>query len=100
MVIETVVWIVGLVVVGGLLLWLIVTLSKGQVMRCPETGAVSFVCVAQIASSGRKAPNVMVSRCNLWPERKSCAQGCLARYGKTRTGLQVNLEALRPFEPQ
>jgi len=99
MAIETAVWIVVLAVGGGLLLWLIVALSKGQVMRCPETGAVSFVRVAHAPGGKREMPEVVVRQCNLWPARRGCAQGCLARYWETANGLQVNLDALRPFDP-
>jgi len=100
MAIETVVWIVGLVIVGVFMLWLIVVLSSGQVMRCPDTGAVSFVRVAQAPEGRRETPKVIVSQCNLWPARKGCAQGCLVRYWESKSGLQVNLHALRPFKPQ
>lgn len=100
MAIEAAAWIVVLVVVGGLLLWLISMVSKGQVMRCPETGAVAFVRVAQVPGDGWKVHEDMVRQCNLWPEREGCAHRCLARYGQTTDGLRVKLDALRPFEPK
>ena len=101
--IETAAWIVaivGLVAFGGLSYWVIDTASRGRVMRCPETESIAFVRAVSAAGSEGKAPEVTVRQCDLWPERKDCAQGCLARYWETTPGLPVNLDALRPFEPK
>jgi hypothetical protein len=81
---------------GALLYWLNDAVSKARrMMRCPETETITFVRVARAAESSAK-----VVQCELWPERKSCTQGCLARYHEPTSGLHVNLYALRPFKPQ
>jgi hypothetical protein len=96
-------WIVAVVALlafGGLLYWLIDIVSSDRLMRCPETGSVTFVRVGPAAGGDGNAPEVAVQRCDLWPGKKDCARGCLARYGESAPGLRVNLNALRPFEPQ
>lgn len=98
--IETAAWIVaivGLVALGGLLRWVI---ERGLIMRCPETGAITLVRIAPAAGGEGLAREVTVRQCDLWPERKDCAQGCLVRYCEATPGFRVNLNALRPFEPQ
>ena len=92
--------LVGVVVLGGLIYWLTSVVWRGRMMRCPETGAVSVVRVASAARGDEKAPGLMVTQCDLWPQKKDCAQGCLSRYGETASGWRVNLNALRPFEPR
>lgn len=72
---------------------------RKRLMRCPETGAVAFVDANAVSSGAGKAPAVVVHSCEFWPERKDCAQGCLARYDDITPGYRVKLEALRPFEP-
>lgn len=101
--IETVAWIVAiacLVGFGGLLFWLMEVLSRDRLMRCPETGSVTFVRIGHVVGGEGKEPAVAVKGCELWPQKAGCAQGCLARYGETSPGLRVNLHALRPFELQ
>ena len=96
-------WIVVMMSVmafGGLVYWLKDMVSRARMMRCPETGSVTFVRVAPAAGGAGNASEVTVRQCDLWPKRKDCAQGCLARYGETPPGLCGNLDALRPFEPQ
>ena len=81
---------------GALFYWLNDVVSKARMlMRCPETGTITFVRVTR-AGEGP----VKVAHCESWPERKNCAQGCLARYHEPTPGLHVNLDALRPFKPQ
>ena len=101
--IDTMAWeiaLAGVVAFAGLLYWLIPVVWRGRIMRCPETGSVSVVQVAPAACRDGKAPGLMVTRCDSWPQKKGCAQGCLARYGETASGWRVNLTALRPFEPR
>ena len=101
--IETAVWIVvmiGAIAFVGVLYWLNDIVSRDRMMRCPETGSITFVRVAPVAGGAGNASEVTVTQCDLWPKRKDCAQGCLARYGETTPGLRGNLDALRPFEPQ
>jgi hypothetical protein len=89
--------IVALVVFAGWLYWLSALTSNGRLMRCPETGAVNFVGVERVSRGDAKAPELTVVRCDLWPGKKDCARGCLARYHETAPGYRVNLDALRPF---
>ena len=101
--VDSVAWIivlVGIVAMGGFLWWLLAMVSRGRMMRCPETGAISIVQVAPTAGSAEKAPGLTVTQCDLWPQTKDCAQGCLSRYRETAPGWRVNLNALRPFEPR
>jgi hypothetical protein len=84
----------------GVVYWLKDMVSRGRMMRCPETGSVTFVRVAPAAGRVGNASAVTVRQCDLWPKRKDCAQECLVRYGETAPGLRGNLNALRPFEPQ
>jgi hypothetical protein len=98
---ETVGWmlvLLGLAAFVGLSYWLIRMASRGQLMRCPETGAVSIVQVAPTADDKRKGSALRVTQCDLWPQKKGCAQGCLARHAETGPGFHVNLDALRPFD--
>jgi len=69
-----------------------------RLMRCPETGAVVFVGAESISRHEETAPEATVWSCELWPERKHCARGCLERYEQTAPGYRINVEALRPFE--
>lgn len=75
---------------------LIERLSTGRLMRCPETGGVAFVDAVPGKAGGA---TVEVRQCDLWPRRRGCAKGCLARYPETAPGRRVDLKALRPFEP-
>jgi hypothetical protein len=72
--------------------------GKHRLMRCPETGSITLVDVALASRGAGKAPEAQVQRCALWPEKASCAQGCLSRHAETLPGCRVNLHALRPFE--
>ena len=94
-------WMVGIAAALALSLyvgWIIWRVGKDRLMRCPETGAVTLVGIEPDSRRAGKAPEVMVQRCGLWPEKMGCAQGCLARYDETSPGYKVNLDALRPFE--
>jgi len=101
--ISTVGWtvvIVALVLFAGFVYWLIDLVSKDRLMRCPETGSINFVGVEVVSRPDGKAPELTVRRCDLWPEKKDCARGCLVRYEQTSPGHPVNLDALRHFERQ
>ncbi len=82
----------------ALLRYLVEGVSKNRLMRCPETGAVAFIGAERVSRRDGEAPAVVVRSCEFWPERKDCAQGCLARYHETEAGYRVRLDALRPFE--
>jgi hypothetical protein len=79
-----------------IVLWLAPARDK-RLMRCPETGSVGFVGVGDAPGEGA-AREVTVLWCDLWPAKKDCARGCLARYPQSRPGYRVNVKALRPFE--
>lgn len=101
--IDIMAWIMvlaGVAAFSAIVYWLINMVSRGRMMRCPETGAVSVVHVVRTAGGEVKAPGLSVTQCDLWPQKKDCAQGCLARYGETAPGFRINLNALRPFEPR
>lgn len=100
--IDMMAWAIALAAVAafsGLLYWLLGTASRGRMMRCPQTGAISIVQVVPRAAGEGRAPGLMVKQCDLWPQNSGCTEGCLARYRETAPGLRVNLKALRPFEP-
>ena len=67
-------------------------------LRCPETGSIALVNVAQQPQCGASGPQSEVRQCGLWPNRKNCAHGCLVRLKETSAGYKPSLEALRPFE--
>lgn len=99
--IQTAAWIVVIVSVVGFVLYRLSNLlSQDLMMRCPETQSISVIRVAPAVGDDATAPKVTVRQCTLWPERKNCTQGCLARYPETTPGLRINLNALRPFKPQ
>jgi hypothetical protein len=64
--------------------------------RCPETGGISFVGIERVLRG--KEPAVEVRSCDLWPQRKDCARGCLARYDDSAPWFPVNIDQLRPFD--
>jgi hypothetical protein len=100
MAIETTEWIVAiglLVGVGAPVFWLKDLISRGRMMRCPETGAVTYVCVERDGGDA-DARGLTATHCDLWPARKNCRQGCLARYSETAPGLRINIDALRAYE--
>jgi hypothetical protein len=100
---QTTTWIVTMVCVAlfTLALWWVVRLlwRVPTMRRCPETGSVAFVRVAKVAQAEGREPSLAVAHCDLWPDRKDCAQGCLG-YPDTAPGGRVELNSLRPFEPR
>ena len=99
-VLETLGWIaviVAFVTFGAWVIRLAGRFSSDRLMRCPETGAVTLVGVQEIARPDGKGTEPVVRRCELWPERKACAQSCLERYEETEPGFRINPHALRPF---
>jgi hypothetical protein len=71
-------------------------LRGSRLMRCPETGGIAYVQAEPVAHGQWVTP--VVRSCDLWPARKDCARGCLARYAEADRGLFFNVNALRPFE--
>lgn len=90
--------IAAVVAFGAWVIWLTNRYLTDRLMRCPETGAVTLVRAEEHSRPGGNATKPVVQWCELWPERKDCAQGCLARYDETEPGFKINLYALRPFE--
>lgn len=96
-------WVAGAIVLlalVGTMYWLIALVPQKPLMRCPRTGAVTFVDVRATPFSDPSAPGVTVHNCDLWPEQKDCSRGCLARYGEATRGFRIDLHALRRFEQQ
>ena len=96
-------WLAAIAVVvlfGALLWWVVRVLARPRMMRCPETGSITFVQTAPSPGAEASGPGVTVTQCDLWPQRKGCAQGCLDRYRETVPGVHVDLHSLRPFEPR
>ena len=81
--------------VPAVALLLIAFATRGRLLRCPETGSVALVEVDQNARGEPR--EAAVRQCDLWPRRRACAQGCLARLPETAPGCGVRLKALRPF---
>lgn len=94
------VWTAAWLALALYVCWIVRQVCKNTLMRCPETGAVTLVGIETASRSAVRAPGVKVQRCGLWPNKKNCASGCLARYEETEPGYRVNLDALRPFERQ
>lgn len=98
---ETAAWMLGIAMLATLALVvyrMVTQLRNLTLMRCPETGAVTLVGVEAAPGRAGNAPRLTVRQCDLWPERRNCGRGCLARYPETKPGYRVNLDALRPFE--
>ena len=94
-------WVVVLLVLGaaGVVVHLLIApFRQRRLMRCPKTGAVTFVDVAPAAPGNPNAPAVTVRNCDLWPGQKGCDQGCLERYSESTRGFRVDLHALRDFK--
>lgn len=75
--------------------WLVQLVWKAHLMRCPETGGVALVEMATFSLYRRT--RLGVQRCDLWPEKKRCAQGCLALYAHTAAAQTISLEPLKRF---
>ena len=98
---EVTLWIAGLAAIGTVLVfiaWSLWPLRNARLMRCPESGAIAYVEAQDVWLPGRTSAERRVTRCDLWPLRKPCDRGCLARYHETAPGQRVNVHALRPFE--
>ncbi len=78
-----------------ILVWFV---SRGRLVRCPETGGLGLVEVNPAPEREEHAPARRIRRCDLWPQRQDCAQGCLARHAQATAPYGVDLEALRPIQ--
>lgn len=70
--------VVAFSVTAGLIYWVFRLVPPGRLMRCPETGTITFVEIGHASQGDGTEPKVTVQRCDLWPERKECDRGCLA----------------------
>ncbi|MBI3043990.1 MAG: hypothetical protein HYY78_14315 [Betaproteobacteria bacterium] len=98
---ATIVWTVGIAAWLAFIIyvfWFARQVWEDRLMRCPETGAVALVGVEYVSPRPGAAPGLTVQRCGLWPGRKDCARGCLARYDEVLPGFTPHPDALRPFE--
>ena len=68
--------------------------SRGRLVRCPETGGLGLVEVEPLR---RGSQAHCIRRCDLWPGRQGCAQGCLARHAQSAAQYGIDLKALRPL---
>lgn len=95
-------WIVTIAALAlwlvGFLYGLIGPVLRKRLLRCPKTGCVVFVEAERVFRDNGTTPELTVRSCGLWPDRKDCARGCLARYDQAAPAYRVTLEALRPFE--
>lgn len=71
--------------------------AKGRLVRCPETGGIGLVELQASPARGAQPNARCVRRCDLWPQRQGCAQGCLGRQAAPPPRYGVDLDALRPF---
>jgi hypothetical protein len=69
---------------------------KDQLVRCPETGAVTRILCQQAARPGLPAV-IEVERCGLWPEKQACLRTCLSRVREFPEGFRTDARGLRPF---
>jgi hypothetical protein len=77
------------------LVWFV---SRGRLVRCPETGGLGLVEMQPAPERGAQAPAHRIQRCDLWPQRQGCAQGCLVRHAQPAAPYGVDLKALDPFQ--
>lgn len=77
-VVEWAVAITGLLAAGGLVYWVIELVPTGRLIRCPDTGAITFVEIGRASPGDGSEPKVTVQSCELWPAYYRCAGRCLA----------------------
>jgi hypothetical protein len=78
-VLEWAIVIIALLVVCGLIYWVIGLVPTGRLVRCPETGTITFVEIGRASPGDGSEPKVTVQGCDLWPEHNECDRGCLVR---------------------
>jgi hypothetical protein len=71
--------------------------SRGRLVRCPETGGLGLIDV-EPRRRGSQAPAHRIRRCDLWPGRQGCAQGCLARQAETSGRYGADGDSLQPLQ--
>ena len=79
---EWAVVITGLLAAGSLIYWVVKLVPTGRLIRCPETGAITFVEFGRASPGDGSGPKVTVQSCDLWPGYYQCAGRCRARFGR------------------
>lgn len=69
--------IIALLLAGGLIYLVIGLVPRGRLLRCPGTGAMTFVEIGRASSGDGSEPKVTVQSCDLWPEHYECTGRCL-----------------------
>lgn len=75
---EWAVAITALLAVGGLIYRVIGLVPMGGLLRCPDTGAMTFVDVGRASRGDGSEPKLTVQACDLWPKQYECKGRCLA----------------------
>lgn len=75
-VLEWAMAIVVLLLMTGLIYRIVGLVPPGRLVRCPETGKMTFVERVR-ASHGDGTEKAMVQKCGLWPEHDKCRQRCI-----------------------
>lgn len=75
---EWAVAITGLLATGGLVYWVIKLVPTGHLIKCPETGAITFVEIGRASPGDGSKPKVTVQSCDLWPGYFQCVGRCRA----------------------
>lgn len=97
---ELILVIAAIAALAVLIRWALWRVKGARLMRCPEEGSIAIVTADRVTPRSGGKPEVRVRSCELWPRRKECARGCLARYAETTPGYRINAAALRPFEQE
>jgi hypothetical protein len=80
-VMEWTVAITGLLATVGLIYRVIGLVPTGRLIRCPETGAITFVEFGRASPGDGSEAKVTVQSCELWPGYYQCAGRCLGHFG-------------------
>ena len=62
--------------VGGLVYRVVALVPKARFLRCPDTGAMSFVEMGLASPGDGSKPKLTVQGCDLWPQRYECVGRC------------------------
>jgi len=82
-------WVLLLAIAGTAIFYVLVPIvaevfaryRTPRILRCPETGGTAEVRIDArhaAATAVPGPPELRVAGCSRWPERKGCAQACLA----------------------
>jgi hypothetical protein len=68
---------IALLAVGGLIYQVIALVPAGCLVRCPETGTMTFVEIGLASPGDGTERKVTAQRCELWPVQYECDRRCL-----------------------